>query len=336
MKEHMEKVSVIVPVYNTQKYLKRCFDSVINQSYKNIELIIVDDGSTDDSPIIIKDYCNKNKNVYSIKQENSRQGAARNKGIKACTGEYILFLDSDDFLPVNAIKNLINIIGDSEIAIGNMIICNEDTKEKIEYNTYFEKEGFERVKYIDDILNEAIELNIKNMRLMDNCGFLSNSCHKLFKREFLLKNKILFPEKMVWEDGPFNLHAWFASKSIAYSTDVVYCRTIRGDEKNKSTIQTVNMSSIRDDIKSHNITFELCKNFDRTDLIPNILLRFYAVNSEKLTRLNNNENKYKKELLRQMDSLKNKWINQIMKENKLMAIKLKYSLGKIKLKHLLQ
>ena len=139
---------------------------------------------------------------------------------------------------------------------------------------------------------------------------------------------------MVWEDGPFNLQAWFSSKKVYYCNEVVYCRTVRDDINNKSTIQTINMSSIKDDIKSHNITFELCKKFNRMDLIPDRLINFYLVNIKKLKHLNSNEIKYKKDILKQIDLLTKQWVKEVNEENKLDAIKIKYSVGKIKLKYL--
>ncbi len=90
------KISVIIPIYNTAKYLPACLDSIINQTYKNLEIILIDDGSTDDSSKIINDYAKKDKRIKTVHQENAGQSAARNKGLDLTTGDYIYFTDSDD------------------------------------------------------------------------------------------------------------------------------------------------------------------------------------------------------------------------------------------------
>ncbi len=94
----MKKISVIIPVYNTEKYLKRCFDSVIEQDYQNLELVIINDGSKDNSELIIKEYKEKYPNLISYyKKENTGVADTRNFGIEKATGDYIMFLDSDDY-----------------------------------------------------------------------------------------------------------------------------------------------------------------------------------------------------------------------------------------------
>lgn len=92
------KVSIIIPIYNSEKYLKQCLESIINQTYKNIEIICINDGSTDNSEKIIKDYLKTNKNITYLKQPNAGQSIARNKGLEKATGDFILFVDSDDFI----------------------------------------------------------------------------------------------------------------------------------------------------------------------------------------------------------------------------------------------
>lgn len=92
------KISVIVPVYNTQSYLPRCIESILGQTYQNMEIILVDDGSTDSSFCICKEYAEKDSRIVIIRQENKGNNAARKAGLKACTGEYVTFVDSDDWI----------------------------------------------------------------------------------------------------------------------------------------------------------------------------------------------------------------------------------------------
>src|SRR5690606_39722826 len=103
---HIPKVSIIVPIFNVEKYLKRCIDSLINQSYKKIEIILINDGSEDNSATICKQYAATYQQIVYIEQENQGLSGARNTGIKNSTGEYILFVDSDDYIELDAVEIL--------------------------------------------------------------------------------------------------------------------------------------------------------------------------------------------------------------------------------------
>ena len=98
------EISIIVPIYNTENYLRRCIDSILTQSFENFELILVNDGSTDNSRKIIDEYKSKDKRIKVILKENGGQGSARNRGINMAKGKYIMFCDSDDFVEENWCK----------------------------------------------------------------------------------------------------------------------------------------------------------------------------------------------------------------------------------------
>ena len=104
------KVSIVIPVYNVEAYLKECVDSAIKQTYKNLEIILVDDGATDSCPEICDVYAQSDKRIKVIHRENGGLSAARNTGMDASTGEYIYFLDSDDYIELKAIEKLVNTI----------------------------------------------------------------------------------------------------------------------------------------------------------------------------------------------------------------------------------
>ena len=162
----MEMVSVIVPIYNCEKYLDSCLKSIINQTYENIEIILVDDGSVDDSFKIMEDYAYKDSRIKLIKQENAGVSKARNVGIYNSKGDYILFIDSDDIVHPKMIETLIGIIGDNEVAACEL--------------TRFVEE--------DDIIytNENGESNI--IELEDYIELLQSNwgpCCKLYKSELL-------------------------------------------------------------------------------------------------------------------------------------------------------
>ncbi len=108
MKYNKPKVSIIVPVYNVENYLDRCLDSLINQSFDDIEIICINDGSTDNSLSILKDYEKKDARVKIINKDNSGVSDCRNNGINVANGEYIVFVDSDDWIDVNMIETMYN------------------------------------------------------------------------------------------------------------------------------------------------------------------------------------------------------------------------------------
>ena len=126
--KHNYKISVIIPVYNVEKYLKQCLDSVINQSYKNLEIIIVDDWSTDNSWKICDEYAEKDKRIKLIHQKNNGLSAARNTWLKIATGEYVWYIDSDDFVELDMYEKLYDSIVStkSELAICNRYIGKND------------------------------------------------------------------------------------------------------------------------------------------------------------------------------------------------------------------
>lgn len=137
-------LSVIVPVYNTEKYLRRCVDSILNQEYKDMEIILVDDGSTDGSPCICDEYSKKDYRVKVVHKENQGLGFARNSGIEAAVGAYVGFIDSDDYITPDFYKNLIN---GSKGGSCDAVICGMSSqkgdekviKDHIYAGTYFDE-----------------------------------------------------------------------------------------------------------------------------------------------------------------------------------------------------
>ena len=136
MKKLLPKVSVIVPVYNVEKYLSDCLDSLIKQTLKDIEIICVDDGSTDNSHKILLEYARKDDRILVLQQENSKQGTARNKGLEIAKGEYIGFVDSDDWVDEDFYEKLYiaAIEKDSDIATSSIL---KHKKQRKRYNVEY-------------------------------------------------------------------------------------------------------------------------------------------------------------------------------------------------------
>lgn len=184
----MSKISIIIPVYNVEKYLSKCLDSVINQTYKDIEIICINDGSTDNSFGILEDYAQKDIRIKIINKKNEGVSIARNIGINQSNGEYIIFLDSDDWIESNTCELSIDCIKKHDADICCFGI-NEIVKDNINIREW-----------------ESPALKKEILQLEDKKILMVNACGKLFKRSFLLNNNISFPEMIkTGEDAIFNL-----------------------------------------------------------------------------------------------------------------------------------
>lgn len=169
-----EKISVIIPVYNVEKYLKQCIESVLNQTYENLEIILIDDGTKDNSGIICDDYSKKDNRIKVVHQKNMGLSGARNTGLKIATGDYISFIDSDDFIDNKMFEVMILALkeNNADIVECGTIFCNE-IGEYIKENT------------INNIRTYKNEEQIKE--LLTTGDITTTSWGKLYKRE-LFKN----------------------------------------------------------------------------------------------------------------------------------------------------
>ena len=198
------KVTIIVSVYNVEKYLRKCLDSLINQTYKNLEIIVINDESTDGSGKICDEFAVKDSRVLVIHQKNSGVSVARNVGLDKMTGSYVTFVDSDDYLEINAVEKFLKI----SITEGADIVCSETIiifKDRIVHNSNKENE-----KYSTELIKEKI--------LLDKLG--NHAITKFYKAE-LWKN-IRFPEKLVYEDFYIMPSVCVNAKKIVYKCEPLY------------------------------------------------------------------------------------------------------------------
>lgn len=209
------KVSIIVPVYNVEKYLPRCLDSLVNQTLKDIEIICVNDGSTDGSLAILQQYAAKDKRIKIIDKENSGPGDCRNRGIEAAKGEFIAFVDSDDWVELNTYEETYKKAKEHNVPLlsFNANIVNEKLKKspKIYYET--------TEKHLGNWENIA--------ELIFNNPF--HSWHFIYEKSFLQKNDIRFPPLSLCEDVPFVLKALFCAEKILFVPDAFYNYFMRGN-----------------------------------------------------------------------------------------------------------
>ena len=190
----MPKISIIVPVYNTSKYLTKCIDSLLNQTLSDIEIIIINDGSKDNSESIIKTYSDPRIRYYS--QNNSGIGKTRNKGIKLATGEFLSFIDSDDYISPDFCEKMYEkaIQDKCDLVVCNFFLDKDNKLEEFKIKPF--KDG--SLKTSPNIL-----YNI-------NLG----PCNKIYKRDLIINNNILFNEELKYEDVPF------VCKSLKYASKI--------------------------------------------------------------------------------------------------------------------
>lgn len=184
----MLKISVIVPVYNVEKYLNRCVDSIINQNYSNLEIILVDDGSTDNSPYICDDYENKDERIKVIHKKNGGLSSARNKGLEIASGDYISFVDSDDWIAEDIYEYCINLLEEKlyDIVDFKCVFSNGEPEE-----IYKEISSADKILKDKEILQYYLLMGQK-----EKAPF--SVCRKLYKKEVF--NGIKFPEGKINED----------------------------------------------------------------------------------------------------------------------------------------
>lgn len=206
------KISVIVPVYNVEKYLKQCLDSIVNQTYKNLEIIIVNDGTKDNSMKIVEEYL-QDKRIKVINKENGGLSSARNIGIKEATGDYISFIDSDDYISLNMYEDLVKNINGEDIIIFNYSRLDDKTK-KIVKNKYIKN-------------NKMIILDKKLNYLYSRIELVC--WNKIYKATFIKEKKINFLE-IVNEDVFWNIEVFYSAESVKIlNQDYYYYRINRSD-----------------------------------------------------------------------------------------------------------
>lgn len=221
LKKMEELVSVIVPVYNVEKYLEKCILSIINQTYKNLEIILVDDESPDNCGKICDNYAEKDKRIQVIHKENGGLSSARNIGFNVASGKYIIFVDSDDYLYDNAIEILVyHMYKKIDFVHFYAVNFNEQyeiSKENEEY--YVKKNTYEGIY-------EGYRLLIK---LLKNKDFRSPVQLYLFRKSFLKNNNLMFHEGIIHEDEEFMIRAFIRAHKCMILPLVLYAHRIRND-----------------------------------------------------------------------------------------------------------
>ena len=211
------KYSVIIPVYNVEKYIDRCLKSIISQNYDDLEIIVVDNGSTDSSGSICDTYANEHSNISVYHIENHGVGSARNFGLSKARGEFIYFVDSDDYLVGNLFAEFEDkLVLDLDLAVFSYYDSFEEdltekqrTEKSLPFKGNYDKDGF--IKIFKELL-------LSNM--------LYTVWNKIYRREFLLENNFSFEQYELGEDVRFNLDVYREVNKIYLSQDSYYVYVI--------------------------------------------------------------------------------------------------------------
>ena len=240
-------VSIIVPIYKVEPYLRRCLDSIANQTYTNLEIILVDDGSPDNCPQICDEYAAKDKRIVVIHKENGGLSDARNAGLNICKGEYISFVDSDDWVDKRYIEILLDLAikENADITVGSCQCIAKDYSKTIISNFV---EG-EPIIY-PDILQEIFE--------KFNPSFVAAWC-KLFHKQII--QQFRFPIGKIHEDEYLNYRWFFLSKKTTYAPNAIYTYFIHSDSitgrnSKYDKIEILNLQKIFFEKNNINIAFK--------------------------------------------------------------------------------
>ncbi len=204
-------VSVIVPVYNVEKYLCQCIDTILSQTYRNLEVILVDDGSIDGSPKICDDYSRKDQRIFVIHKKNGGLSDARNEGLKIAKGKYVMFMDSDDYW------------ADTEVL--NRVMGQVDGYDFVNFNCkyYYQKDGVFKnwAPYPQEVVSDRTNKE-KIISLICYGIFPMSACMKIIDRQFLEKNDIWFIKGIVSEDIPWFLELVNKSRHFKFVNEYMY------------------------------------------------------------------------------------------------------------------
>ncbi len=213
------KVSIIIPVYNVEKYLEKCIESVLIQSLREIEVFIIDDGSSDASWKIIQRFAKMDKRIVAIKQQNAGAAVARNQGLTRAKGEYIGFVDSDDYVDVDYFEKLYKSAKKHKADIARAYVQAE-----IETGDDYQ------MTHTEDGYNSYYNLKSKKEVLANKLNLTSSNWLAVYRRSILTENKIAFiPEIYTGQDNIFNLHVSYVANKVVFVDSPTYYHMVRRD-----------------------------------------------------------------------------------------------------------
>lgn len=280
----MDKVSIIIPVYNVDIYLRKCLDSCIQQSYTNIEILAIDDGSSDLSTMILDEYALTEIRLKVFHQSNKGVVSARNKGIENATGEWLMFVDSDDFLPINAVEALYNAVNNSKSLIGIGSILNAYYNGKIVSVSNSLPYGFTKMGIASALLMEKLHFSL---------------CGKIFFKK-LFDNLLVYPELKIGEDAFLTIQLCHQVDKIEIIDTPVYYYV----QRNNSVTHSPSRSAVNSRLQFvyYTINFYSDKEYCENPSFQSSLYRFIMNEIFSFLRMGGNYNSICKELRQKIEN----------------------------------
>lgn len=240
----MVEISVILPVYNSEDYLKECLESLLNQTFKDIEILCIDDGSSDGSLDILRDFEKKDDRITVVSQKNMGVARTRNNALKSVKGNHVYFMDSDDYLDKNAFKKLHDNIAsnESDFCIMKAIFVNETEEYKFpafELEKEFGKANFSNFTFTYK--------DVKSHVLND----LFAPWLKLYSREFLISGNFTFPNMKSYSDAPFHVKTMLEAERISFVPEYLYYYRENDDSLVHSSANTINFFELSNIIEEY-------------------------------------------------------------------------------------
>lgn len=282
----MPKVSVIVPVYNAEKYLRSCVDSILAQTVRDIELILVDDGSTDTSPAICDEYAVEDSRVKVLHKPNGRAASARNAGLRIASGEYVAFVDADDLIVPEMYEKML--AAEADVCLCDYVRFQGEQEYPFSQPNveggFYDKEQI-REKIYPHLVMDGVEypITISNWAMLIRCSVITNN--QLAYREDIL----------ISEDAPFGAEVLYCADTFAYLKGEYYYRyRMTGGSASKTYKAWWWESSLKINEETENF-FSKCQDYDFTQQIKSNMFYlaraeiYYILNSRNLTKREQNE-----------------------------------------------
>lgn len=215
-------VSIIVPVYNVEKYLNVCIESIVNQTYTNLEIILVDDGSKDKSGQLCEKWKSVDQRIQVIHKENAGLGFARNSGLDIATGDYVMYIDSDDYISKNMVQKLLDtaeITGSDTVFCGLVRVLADGRM--IPMPAYYENKSFKGNEIIDDVLLEMVG---SKPECSNDANLFMSVWHAIYSRKIIEKYSIRFPSERIvmCEDIMYHIDYLRRASCVTYIKDPLY------------------------------------------------------------------------------------------------------------------
>ena len=246
----MIKVSVVIPVYNVENYLEDCLNSIVNQTLRDIEIICINDGSTDDSLRILEDYAKNDDRIIILSQENQGHAVATNTGIQMSKGEYLYLMDADDIIKLNTLEDSYFLCKSKNL---DFVIFKAINYYELE-NKFYESEMYSMQSLFKSVGNSIFTYKDIPDDVLFNMSVTPWS--KLYNRDFVLNSGAKFPEGLIFDDNVFFWQVLFNAKRIYFHNEFLFTRrwyssssTTSGDQRYLDSIKIVNL--IGEEFRKH-------------------------------------------------------------------------------------